>query len=96
VRAKCCLFPLYLDSEHERIVFKKISAYIWLVAINTGVLSCHGRSDKGRSIPGGMDFLTIGSRFALIQTHTSCKLDFVITIRHLLCATDSMHRNHGW
>jgi len=59
-----------------------ILAYVWLVAVYTGLLSRLGRRADGGSIPGGMDLRTIGSRLASIQSRAVCRLGLVVATRH--------------
>ena len=75
--------------------FFKMLAYDLLVAVYVGLSSRRGSWEAGGSIPGGIDFLIIDSKLSSIQVRASGRLFFVITIKHLLGATDSMRKNQG-
>ena len=42
------------DDSIENCFFK-MSAYVWLVVVYTGLSSHHGRRDEGGLTPGGID-----------------------------------------
>ncbi len=46
-------------------------------------------------MPSGINFQISGSKFALMQLHTSDRLFCMVMRRHLLGATDSIQRNLG-
>ena len=69
--------------EARENCFFKISAYDWLVAEYMGLSSRRGSWEDGGSIPGGIDFLIIGSKFASIHARASGRFGLVVMIRHL-------------
>jgi len=73
----------------------KMSAYDLLVFVYVGLSSRQGRHEDGGSIPGGIDLRTIGSNFSSIQVRATSRLGLVVTIKHFVCVTDSMRKNHG-
>jgi len=80
----------------KRKLLFRMSAYVWQVAVYTGLSSLHSRSEEGGSISGGIDFRMSCSKFASIQVQASGRLCFVVINRHLSFAVDSILRNHGF
>jgi len=75
--------------------FLKTSAYVLLVVVYVGLSRWRGRREDGGSIPDGIDFRIIFSRFSSIQVRASGRLVRVVTRRDLLRPVDSSCWNQG-
>jgi len=69
--------------------FFRMSAYVWQVAVCTGLSSLCGKREDGRSIPSGINFRMSCSKFTSIQAQVSGRLDFVVTRIHFCQVTCS-------
>jgi len=76
--------------------FLKMSMYIWLVGIYTGLSSWHGRREDSGLMHGGINFWIINSKFASIHAWALGRLSQVVTSKLLLWLTNLIRRYHGW